>query len=304
MEKVNYKGWPNCYRLSNNVVDLIVTTDVGPRVIRYGLVGKDNEFKEYTNMLGKTGGDEWRIYGGHRLWHSPEGKPRSYFPDNFLVKIEPLPQGLRLIQPLETTTGIAKEIDITLSANDSHVTVRHRLKNTNLWAIELAPWALTVMAQGGKVIIPLPPRGSHEDELLATGLLSLWAYTDMADPRWTWGRENIMLRQDPKAQKPQKVGVMDSDGWIAYANNNHLFVKKFNYIKGATYPDFGCSVETFTNADMLEVETVAPLIKLEPGQTVEHVEHWFLFDNVPSPNNDADIAKNVLPKVNSAKVDF
>ncbi len=304
MEKIEYKGWPNCYRLSNKVVDLIVTTDVGPRVIRYGLVGQENEFKEYAETLGKTGGDEWQLYGGHRLWHSPEAKPRSYFPDNFLVKAESLSQGVRLIPPLETTTGIQKEIDITLSANDSHVTVRHRLRNKNLWAIELAPWALTVMAQGGKVIIPLPPRGSHEGELLATSLMAIWAYTDMADRRWTWGTKYIMLSQDPKASKPQKIGLMDTDGWMAYANHNHLFVKKFKYIQGATYPDFGCSVETFTNADMLEVETVAPLVKLEPDQMVEHVEHWFLFDGVASPANDADIDKNVLPKVNAAQVDF
>jgi len=302
MEKVNYQGWPNCYRLSNNVVDLIVTTDVGPRIIRYGLIGRDNEFKEYAEMMGKTGGDEWRIYGGHRLWHSPEGKPRSYFPDNFLVKIEKFPNGVKTIQPLEPTTGILKEIEITLPDNSSHVVVRHRLCNKNLWAIDLAPWALTVMAQGGKCIIPLPPRGSHEGELLATSLMALWAYTDLADPRWTWGTKYIMLRQDSKAAKPQKVGVMDSDGWIAYARNNHLFVKKFEFHKNAMYPDYGCSIETFTNADMLEVETVAPMVRLEPGQAVEHVEHWFLFDNVPTPSNDADVDKNVLPKVTSARV--
>ena len=29
-------------------------------------------FKEYDEQMGKTGGDEWRIYGGHRLWIAPE----------------------------------------------------------------------------------------------------------------------------------------------------------------------------------------------------------------------------------------
>ena len=61
MEKIDYKGWPNSYRLSNGTVDLVVTTDVGPRIIRFGFVGGENEFKEYEDMLGKTGGDEWRI---------------------------------------------------------------------------------------------------------------------------------------------------------------------------------------------------------------------------------------------------
>jgi hypothetical protein len=301
MEKTNYKGWPNCYRLSNDLVDLIVTTDVGPRIIRFGFVGGDNEFKEYADMVGKTGGAEWRSYGGHRLWHAPEAQPRSYFPDNAPVKLEEFAGFVRLIQPTEATTGIHKEIDVRLSANKAHVEVTHRLRNTNLWAVELAPWALSVMAQGGVAIIPLPPRGSHTENLLPTNTITFWAYTDMTDPRWAWGYKYVMLRQDPEREKPQKVGAMVTDGWAAYARGGHLFVKKFNYIPGARYPDFGCSVETFTNADMLELETVAPLVCLQPGATVEYVEQWFLFRDVPAPNNDADVERNVLPSVQAAK---
>ena len=99
MEKIVYTGWPNCYRLANGLVELVVTTDVGPRVIRFGFVGGANVFKEYDAMLGLTGGDEWRIYGGHRLWHAPEGKPRTYCPDNGPVQIEEHPGFVRLIQP-------------------------------------------------------------------------------------------------------------------------------------------------------------------------------------------------------------
>ena len=33
IEKTAWKGWPNCYRIANGEVELIVTTDVGPRVI-------------------------------------------------------------------------------------------------------------------------------------------------------------------------------------------------------------------------------------------------------------------------------
>ena len=44
-----------------------------------------------------------------------------------------------------------------------------------------------------------------------------------------------------------------------------------------TYPDFGCSFETFTNNDFLEIETLGPLTKVLPGQTVEQVEHWGLY---------------------------
>jgi hypothetical protein len=302
MEKISYKGWPNCFRLSNNQVDLIITGDVGPRIIRLGFVGEDNEFKEFADQMGQTGGDEWRIYGGHRLWHAPEVMGRTYFPDNTPVKVEERAGGVHIVQPTETTTGIQKEMEIRLAPDQAHVQVTHRLRNTGPWAVEFAPWALSVMAQGGRAIIPLPKLGRHEDNLLPTSSLALLAYTDMADPRWTWGTKYILLRQDPAAAKPVKVGVMNTQGWVAYARANHLFVKKFAYVAGAAYPDLGCSVETFTNAEMLEVETLGPLVALQPGAAVEHVEDWFLFRDVPAPSDDADVDKNLMPKIESAKV--
>jgi hypothetical protein len=265
-------------------------------------VGQDNEFKEFEDMMGETGGDEWCIYGGHRLWHAPEMQPRSYFPDNSPIALEQHDDFVRLIEPPEATTGIQKEIDLCLSPDEAHVQVTHRLRNTNLWAVELAVWALTVMTQGGKAIVPLPPRGSHEENLLPTNTLTLWAYTDMTDPRWTWGRKYVMLRQDLNIEAPQKIGALVPDGWVACARNGHLFVKKFNHVAGASYPDFGCSVETFANADMLEVETLAPLVRLQPGAAAEHVEDWFLFDDVPLPQSDADVDEHVLPRITGAKV--
>ena len=301
MEKVEYGGWANCVRLANDVVELIATGDVGPRIIRFGFLGGGNEFKEFDEMLGRTGDDEWLIYGGHRLWHAPEEKPRTYYPDNNPVHIEvPAPGAsvLHIRQDVEPTTGIEKDMKVVLPAdNTAHVLVKHRLRNRGSWPVELAPWALTVLAQGGRVVVPLPPRGSHEENLLPANTLTMWPYTNMSDPRWTWGERFILLGQDPEATCPQKVGVMVPSGWAAYARDGHLFVKTFTYQRGAAYPDWGCSVETFTNNEMIELETVGPLTTLAPGESVDHVEDWYLFDGVPVPQNDGDVEKHVMPKV-------
>jgi hypothetical protein len=297
MEKVNYRGWPNCYRLSNDQVELIVTTDVGPRIIRFGFKGGPNEFKEFDAMMGLAGGDVWRIYGGHRFWHAPEIAARTYYPDNEPVAIEQHDGFVRVVQPTESTTGMQKELDIRLWPVVPRVRVTHRLRNNGVWAVELAPWALSVMAPGGKVVIPLPPRGSHPQDLLPTNTITLWAYTYMADPRWTWGSKYIMLRQDPAMPKPQKLGVSVPDGWVAYARGGHLFVKKYTYVPGASYLDFGSSVETYTDAEFLEVETLGPTVRLEPSATVEHVEDWFLYSDVPMPQDDADVDRDILPRV-------
>lgn len=288
MEKITYQGWNNCIRLSNGLIELIITADVGPRVIRFGFLGGQNEFDE--DFLGVTGGDKWRNYGGHRLWHAPEHPVRTYAPDNGPIVVEEHDGFVRFIQPTEPSTGIQKEIDIFLSSTGTRVRVVHRLRNTNLWGVELAPWALSVMAAGGTAIIPLPLRGSHDGNLLPAGTLTLWPYTDLADPRWTWGTEYLLLRQDPQATTPLKIGMGAHRGWIAYVRNGHLFVTYVIQQPGASYPDLGSVVESFTNARMLEIETLGPLAVVLPGSEIEYVEEWALFDGVPTPTCDADVA--------------
>ena len=295
MKKISYAGWDNCYQLSNRALELVVTADVGPRIIRLAAGGGPNLFKEMEKMVGKTGGDEWLLYGGHRLWHAPEAKPRTYYPDNSPVAVTETKTGLRVVQDTEPTTGIQKQIDITLDPAKPYAKVVHRLTNRNLWAVTLAPWGLSVMARGGTAIIPQAPYVSHEESLMPARPVVLWPYTNMADKRWTWGRKYIQLRQDPKARLPQKVGIGLEDGWVAYALKDQVFIKRFKHLPNATYPDYGCSFETFTNADMLEVETLGPMATIDPGKSVQHVEHWFVFDGVRVPRSDAGIEKALAP---------
>lgn len=301
-EKVSYGGWPNCIRLSNGDIELIVTTDVGPRVIRLGFVGGQNFFSEFADQMGKTGGEEWRIYGGHRLWHAPEAMPRTYALDNGPVSASWDGKTLKITQPTEETTGIQKEMEITLAENENRVNVLHRLINRNLWDVELAAWALTVMAKNGRGIYPQEPFRPHPDYLLPARPMVLWHYTDLSDPRWTFTSKYIQLQQNPKATTKQKVGLLNKQGWVAYALNNEVFIKRFGYQEGAAYPDYGCNFETFTNADMLEIESVGPLTKLAAnGGSVEHVETWHLF-RADVGKTDAEIDAALLPLVEKTKV--
>ena len=46
IEKVSYQGWPNSYRITNGEVEVIITSDIGPRIMRYAFTGGQNIFKE------------------------------------------------------------------------------------------------------------------------------------------------------------------------------------------------------------------------------------------------------------------
>ena len=291
IQKIPYGGWQNCIQITNGIVDLIVTTDVGPRIIRYGFVGQDNEFCEIKSTMGLTGGDEWRIYGGHRLWHSPESRPRTYEPDNSPVKWEKLSDGIKTIQDTEPHTLIKKEMEVTLSAGNTAVKIIHRLINKGPWPVELSVWSLSAMAKEGKEVLP---QSSKDTGLLPNRIISLWPYTKLKDPRVCWGDKYIILQQDTGMTKPFKFGASNENGWAAYFNHNHLFIKYYTHKTDARYPDFGVSYETYTNDFMLEMDTLSPLTVLEPGAKAEHVEKWELFDNVPMPSNNEAGVENIL----------
>lgn len=301
MEKVPYGGWPDCIRVTNGQIEFIATTDVGPRIIRFGFVGGQNIFKEFKEEIGKTGTDEWFSYGGHRLWHSPEAMPRSYWPDNEPVPYEWDGKTLKLMAPVETANCVKKEISLTMDADRNRVNVLHKITNVGAWEIELAPWALTVMAPSGTAILPQEDFRPHPDYLLPARPLVLWHYTQMGDPRWTWGNKYIQLRMDPNATTKQKAGLLNKQGWAAYYLSGDLFIKHIPYDPEATYPDYMCNTETFTNSEMLEVESLGPLKKLAPnGGAVELNEIWTL-DKVELKPGEAAIDEQVLPLVQKGK---
>jgi hypothetical protein len=293
MEVVEFAGWPHCVRLSNGQVELVATTDVGPRILRFGFVGGQNLFKVLPGTEGLTGGDEWHSFGGHRLWHAPEVFPRTYAPDN--VAIEHDWDGKTLtLRSAEPGNGIEKEIRLTLSPSAPQVNVAHRITNRGPWPIELAVWALSVMADSGEAIYPQEPYRPHPDCLVPARPLVLWHFTDMTDPRWTWGRKYIRLRQDPKAKTKQKAGMLNTAGWAAYVLGGDVFVKRYGYEPAATYADMGCNTESFTDADILEIETLGPLTRLDPGATAEHRERWLLAHADCGPT-DEDVDARILP---------
>jgi hypothetical protein len=300
VEKTEYKGWQNCYRVSNGEIDLVVTGDVGPRVIRFGFVGGQNLFKEFPEQLGRSGEEKFQLRGGDRVWKAPEDPVATWAPDNVPVTVRLTPTGLVATEPVEPLTNLQKEIEISMASSGTAVIVYHRITNRSLFTLEFAPWALTMMAQGGIAVTGFPPRGKHPANLEATNPLVMWAYTNLADSRWRFTRKYLMLRQDPKNGEAQKLGMFNPDTWAAYVLSNEVFVKRTTSDRAKIYPDFGCSFETFTTNDFLEIETLGPMTKMAPGQTVEHVEHWGLYRNVVLKEwNDEELDRVLLPLVQS-----
>ncbi|MCX7591709.1 MAG: hypothetical protein N2255_08785, partial [Kiritimatiellae bacterium] len=127
MELIGFNGWENCVRLANRAVELIATTEVGPRIIRFGFHGGRNLFAEIAGEQGGRGEESWKIRGGHRLWFAPEDKNLTYEPDNSPVKFEAIRGGVRLKQSVGPLSRIQKTMDVMLDSRLNRVRVVHTL---------------------------------------------------------------------------------------------------------------------------------------------------------------------------------
>jgi hypothetical protein len=271
MSVTEYYGQPTG-RLENEYLILDYLLEAGPRLVR--LIPKalgENLLAEVPEATLESPHGPYRLWGGHRLWHAPETAARTYLPDDNGLSVALLDGGVRLIQD-EPRAGIRKEIAATLRHGAAGVRLEHRLTNTGLWPVELAPWAITQLRLGGVAV--LPTTGPADDEgLLPDRLIALWPYSRWRDPRFRPGDEAIEIVTQPIAH-PFKLGYMNRAGWMAYRYKDVVFTKRWMPQPDRRHVDFGCNAEVYTNDRHIELETLGPLVTLRPGETVEHGEEW------------------------------
>lgn len=310
--EITYKNFGKCLKLENETASVIVTVDVGPRIISYSLNGKENILFEDTDRVFYENGEEfkkyfgdttWYIYGGHRLWSSPESFPHSYVPDNAPVEYSILPDGGVALFPPDTRTGQRHLIEVWLDKdgeNTSKVRVCHNIMNVSGAIVTLAPWAMSVCSAGGVEIFP---QNTKDSGLLSNRRNVFWPYSDINDDRFFLGNRYGTLQQVPGAEGRFKIGMNNEDGWAAYVNKGQIFLKKFRVDNDLEYPDYGCNFETFTNGIFLECESLGELKTLKDKQAVSIQENWELipcddtFDRKNEDSIDAFVRKYGLDNV-------
>lgn len=257
------------------------------RIVRFSPKSKENLFADLGRIPLETPYGNFYFRGGHRLWHSPEAMPRTYMPDNEGAEVTEIKNGIRIDQAAEPWTHISKSIEIRLNPDQPQIMVLHELQNEGAWTVELAPWALTMFRTGGVGIFPQPTGNVDAAGLLPNRQLTLWPYASLNDSRLKLRDDFVLVHAEPKLP-PFKFGYFSRHGWMGYWLDDTFFVKRFDAsIDPKRYPDGGCNVESYCNDKFIELETLGPLTKLEPGDSVFHMETWEVYtelisDLVPS----------------------
>jgi hypothetical protein len=278
-EVIRHERWGQCVSIRNGSIELLATLDFGPRIIHLSSAcganlffeDENNEMVQSSEAFAPVGGGSWNIYGGHRLWTSPERIPRTTYPDNESVQWEKVGENrivLRAAQ--EKWNQVTKEIEIRIDQAGPHVALVHRVTNNGAWPIRFAPWALSVMGAGGRAVVPMTGKDTG---LLPNRRFILWPYNRLNDPRIVFTESELIVDQG-EGPTPYKIGIDNEAGWAAYSNHGDTFIKRYRPVPDGVYPDFGVSFEMYTNSSMVELETLGEYREVESGDTVVHEETW------------------------------
>ena len=299
-EKIFIDGIGNCLKISNEVMSFTVTCDIGPRVIELQLNEKKsvlfhdendefNGLNENYAVYGDLG--TWHIYGGHRLWASPEETLRTAYPDNQPITVTEIVNGVKISGNMQVHNNIKAEMIIQFYSSNK-LAVEHIITNSNSYPIEIAAWPITVMAYGGFAAVKMT---DTQTGLLPNRTMSFWPYAKLNDERVYFGEKYLTLKADKDNETAFKFGLKTNAGYASYFTDDTLFVKRFEMQEG-TYPDFGCNYESYTTKAMLEMESLSPLKIIGKNETISHSEVWELHELETAPDRKDEQAIDEILK--------
>jgi hypothetical protein len=285
IKEINYENYGRCVQISNRIIDVVVTIDCGPRIVRFGYIHEVNVLyndleRKYVNrdpsITDRFGKDAaFYCYGGHRVWLSPERMPETYYPDNEPVVYGILPEGVSFTPARQKRNEMQLSFEVMMSDGATDIMVVHSAKNCSKEKQTCALWSITMMNGGGIELIP--QNQDRGNKVLPNRVIAAWPYTDLHDDRISITNKYITVRQDSSREDPCKLGVNNVSGWAAYSNAGCTLVKRYVHNSQAQYPDFGCSYETYVCKDYIEMESLSPLYTIEPGEGIRHVDNLSLF---------------------------
>jgi len=275
--------------LENDHLRVDYLLEAGPRLVRLIPAGSaDNLLAEIPDAHWPTPWGEYHLRGGHRLAIAPEVLELSYVPDGSDLVVEEMPGGVRLVRPTETGSGVSKSLEIRLQPDRPALTLRHAVRNDRSAPIELAAWSITQLALGGVAVAPLRTTSAVNRHRPDRHLV-LWPYTSWRDERLLVDDDYVWINARPEPQE-LKIGLL-AGGWLGYLRSGMFFLKRFDPQLELLHPDLNTNAQLYCHDRFIELESLAPLAVLEPGQSSVHVETWEIYQDVDVPQSSAGLGQ-------------
>jgi hypothetical protein len=214
------------------------------------------------------------INWGSTFWTSPQTDwswppPTEIDPNPYTASVAGAT--LTLTGATANALGLSVTKIFTADSVAGVVTIEYRISNRGTRSRSVAPWEITRVAAGGLTFFPM---GEGSPSKGAQPLLPLAISDGVA-----W------LTYDPEVITSDSKAFADgSEGWIAHATNDLLFVKTFGDIEPTQAAPGEAEIELFANPTKLyiELEEQGALTRLNAGSSLTWTTRWFLRELDPS----------------------
>ncbi|NLF38453.1 hypothetical protein GX586_03350 [bacterium] len=286
IQKTTFGMYTRAYKLTQGTAEMIVIADRGPRILSLRVAGGGNLL--FVDKEAKMGRGAWRITGGHRVWMGPEAEG-TYAGDNAPCTVAVKRGALIVEAAVDPKTKLQRVLAI--SGAGGAFSVKSIVRNTGDMLASGCVWALTCVRPDAKVLIPWGRPGEWNVRKIC--YWETWGGSQTSNVASTqWKPMGDLFVIDPTGEQG-KVGTTGYEGWIGaiFPSENATFVKQFVYQENATYTDEGCAIECYTCAKFIELETLAPMTIIHPGEEACHEERWIVRTGLANPARPALIRK-------------
>lgn len=286
MEQVNIHGW-NGYRFSTGSVSMVVTPEIGGRIISLCYDGLEiffvqkehaGEVFDFSNVPGLRGEKKrlgMRVWGGDKTWVAPqkdwwEGAPPLEL-DAGRYEHTVDARGVTMVSPVCRETGLQITRRAALDP-DGNIQLEQQITNKGKDTVYKGIWNVTQLLRPFDVYLPTTKsklRSYHEEDL------TLPNHHVVVDESNGWCRipcyDNQLFKFGGMVDMGAVLSVRKApDGALA-------FLKTFDIEQDAEYLHRS-NIEIFNahNHDYLEVEIHASTVILKPGMSCRHAQTWRL----------------------------
>jgi len=292
--RTTYRGW-KAFRLTNGLVTLTITLEIGGRAIQYEL-GDHACFFVNPELAGKVlpreqneRGRAWANYGGDKDWLGPQGfdtaeqwaGPPDYNIDGSpfaaeIVRNNAEEVSVRVTAPPDDRSGLQLSRVYRLERGSTRVRVEHAMKNISGRNVR---WGFQEVTQSDTADPDQPPKPNSE----------IWVYCP-TNPRSRFVKRYLPQYGEVTSAayhvlpnglfglrylyEALQVGIDSEAGWLAVSNGKtqHAFVQRFRYVPGAAYPD-QCTLEFWLNGPGRHTQLdIAGSTQANPRETPHYLE--------------------------------
>ena len=242
------------YSVSWADITLTVDPTVGGRVA--SLRVRDQE------ML--TGPEQHPVYYGSTLWLSPQHRwwpePPAIDTDPYLVQSASNP--LTLISRRDTTLNLQIKKSFRVVPRDSSLSITYTAINRADTAQSFALWEVTRMKKDCEIMLALDTSRTQNRPFKEH---TNWSIDDSV-------YRTHIHRTDTITQK----SFSNATGWLVYAHDSLLLLKRFADLSQAQLPPRQNEVEIYIDdSAYVEIEEHSPYQPVLPGDSLQWAVHWY-----------------------------